>query len=179
MNDTTLPLFVCHANVSRSMLAEHLYRDLAGAPALSAGCWPEPGSGAAPATAALLTHWGGDCGAHRARPITRDLCDQATHIFTMAPHYSAAIFLAHGVDLAAKTYLFADPFTVPTSFEHAEYHVVDPGFDHRPTWQVVADHAWFRERVLAIRLALLGYSPRPLVPATAYLHLLDVADASR
>jgi protein-tyrosine-phosphatase len=32
-----IPLFVCHANCSRSMIAAYLFRDIVRAPALSAG----------------------------------------------------------------------------------------------------------------------------------------------
>lgn len=38
MSMAPVPLFVCHANCSRSVLASYLYRDLCpGAPVLSAG----------------------------------------------------------------------------------------------------------------------------------------------
>jgi hypothetical protein len=79
----------------------------------------------------------------------------------------------YGGDLADKTYLFADPFTRPSGFDNGEYRVNDPGFDPRPLWQMVPDYAWMRERVLAIRLAMLGQSPRRLIPAAEYLDVLS------
>jgi hypothetical protein len=59
-------------------------------------------------------------------------------------------------DLADKAYLFADPFTRPVSFNDGLYKVSDPSFDDRPTSELVREFAWMRERVLQIRLALLG-----------------------
>lgn len=152
------------------MVAEHLYRHLCGAPALSAGIIV--GDVPAPRSLALLAHWGIDAQAHHPTQLSRPLCDEATAIFTMGPSYTYGIVLEYGDDLAAKAFLFADPFTPPISFEHGEYHVSDPGFDTRPTAEMVPDYAWMRERVLALRLALLGDAPRPLVPASRYLDLL-------
>lgn len=166
-----VPLFVCHANCSRSVLAHCLYLHLTGSPALSAGLIP--GSVPAPRAVALLRHWG-ITGAerHRATQLTRELCDQAGAIFTMGPLYTRRLLLDYGWDLAKKTFLFADPFTPPVEFRNGEYIVSDPGFDDRPLWQVAPDYAWFRERVLAIRLAMLGYGPRRLIPAEDYLGVL-------
>lgn len=159
------------------MVAEHLYRHLCGAPANSAGIIV--GDVPAPRSLALLAHWGIDATGHRPRQLSRHLCDAATAIFTMGPTYTYGLLLDYGRDLAAKTYLFADPFSQPISFGCGEYLVLDPGFDARPTGEVVPDYAWMRERVLAIRLSLLGYSPRPLVPASGYLELLSTVEPLR
>jgi Low molecular weight phosphotyrosine protein phosphatase len=165
------PLFACHANASRSMLAAYLYRHLCGAPALSAGVYA--GELLAPRSVALLAHWGIDATAHRPAQLTRSLCDRADALFVMGPLYVRRILAGYGDDLACKTYLFADPFTRPSALGNGQYLVNDPGFDARPVWQMVPDYAWMRERVLAIRLALLGQSPRRLVPAAEYLDVLS------
>jgi Helicase associated domain len=69
--------------------------------------------------------------------------------------------------------LFADPFSRPSELGNGEYQVNDPGFDPRPLWQIVPDYTWMRERVLAIRLAMLGQSTRRLIPAAEYLDVLS------
>jgi hypothetical protein len=175
MEGVPVPLFICHANCSRSVLAAYLYHHLTGVPAMSAGLIP--GSLPAPRALALLEHWGiSGAGEHRAVGVDRAMCDQAGAIFTMAPLYTRRLLIDFGADLAPKTYLFADPFTRPVSLTHAEYCVADPGWDNRPVGQVAPDYAWFRERVLAIRLALAGLAPRPLVPASEYLDVLAQVD---
>jgi hypothetical protein len=78
-------------------------------------------------------------------------------------------------DLADKAYLFADPFTRPVSFGNGEYKVFDPSFDNRATGELVKEFAWMRERVLQIRLALLGDGGR-LVPLSEYVELCKTVD---
>ncbi len=90
----------------------------------------------------------------------RAVCDKAGAIFTMAPLYTRRLLIDFGEDLAARTY----PFTRPVSFSHAEYCVADPGWDSRPAGEVARAYAWFRERVLVIRLALAGLAPGPWCP---------------
>jgi hypothetical protein len=168
-----LPLFVCHANCSRSMLAAYLYRHLTGCNVMSAGL--QAGSLPAPRTLALLRHWGVDASRHRATQLDRSLCDRAAAIFTMGPLYTRRLLIDYGEDLAVKTYLFADPFTRPVHLTSGEYLVADPGFDERcdsQLEQALPDYAWFRERVLAIHTALAGGSSRPLIPASKYMDVL-------
>ena len=165
------PLFVCHANASRSMLAAYLYQHLCGAQALSAGVYV--GELPAPISVALLAHWSIDASAHRPTQLTRSLCDRADALFVMGPHYIQRVLMDYGGNLADKTYLFADPFTPPSGFGNGEYQVNDPGFDPRPIWQIVPDYAWMREQVLAIRLALMGLSPRRLLASAVYLDVLS------
>jgi hypothetical protein len=81
----------------------------------------------------------------------------------------------YGEEHASKAYLFADPFSVPESFENGEYRVSDPSFDDRPTCELLRDLAWMRERVLEIRRALLGEGRR-LIPASEYLDLCRTVD---
>jgi hypothetical protein len=83
--------------------------------------------------------------------------------------------LEYGHELAGKAYLFADPFSRPQSFGNGEYKVYDPSFDERPIPELVREFGWMRERVLQVRLALLGDGP-PMIPAAEYLGLLRSVD---
>jgi hypothetical protein len=80
-----------------------------------------------------------------------------------------------GEEHAHKAYLFADPFSAPESFNNGEYRVIDPSFDDRPTSELLRELTWMRERVLEIRLALLGEGRR-LIPASEYLDLCRTVD---
>ncbi len=165
---------MCYANCCRSVLACYLYRALCGgAPALSAGL--EPGERINDRALEMLRLWGIDARGHRPQPLRRGLCDEAGAIFVAAPSYLRRLLLEFGQDLAGKAYLFANPFIRPQSFDGGEYRVIDPSFDRRPARELVREYAWMRERVLQIRLALLG-DGRPLVPASEYLDLLQSVD---
>ena len=165
-----VPLFVCHANCCRSVLARYLYENLCpGAPALSAGV--EVGDEINDRAAAMLRSWGIDPAGHRPRQIDRLLCDRAASIFLMGPEYLRRLLREYG-DLAGKAYLFADPFSLPKSFRHGEYLVFDPSFDARPVAALLWEFRWFRDRVRQINEALDGKAGRPLVPASRYAHLL-------
>lgn len=174
MSRTVMPLFVCHANCCRSVLACYLYRKLhGGAPALSAGL--EPGEQINDRALEMLKQWGIDARGHRPRPLHRGLCDEAGAIFVAAPSYLHRLLLEYGWDLAGKSFLFADPFSLPRSFSHGEYKVRDPSFDGRPIRELVYEYSWMRERVRQIRLALPG-DGRPMIPAAEYRHLLQSVD---
>jgi protein-tyrosine-phosphatase len=167
------PLFVCHANCCRSVLASYLYRHLCTGPALSAGL--EPGERLSDRAQNMLTAWGIDASDHRPTKLTDHLCDDAGAIFLMAPSYAHRLLREYGEEHANKTYLFADPFSKPLSFGNGQYVVSDPSFDHRPTNELLNDFTWMRERVLQIRLALLGHGRR-LVPAAEYLDVCKRVD---
>jgi protein-tyrosine-phosphatase len=168
------PLFVCHANCCRSVLAAFLYRQLdADAPALSAGlamgdCINDRALG-------MLRLWGIEASGHCPRQMDRALCDRADAIFVMAPAHLRRLLADYGTDLAGKTYLFGDPFRRPQSFHQGEYKVRDPSFDERPVEELVSEFLWMRERVRQIRLALRG-EDRALVPASEYLPLIQAVD---
>lgn len=168
-----IPLFVCHANCSRSMIAAYLFRDIARAPALSAGL--EVGEFPAARAVEMLAYWGIDASAHRSRQIDRATCDQADAVFIMAALYLRRLLIEYGEDLGLKSYLFADPFTRPLCFAHREYAVNDPTWDTRAACDLCAERAWTRDRVGQINEALHGRG-RPLVPATDYLDLLAEVD---
>jgi protein-tyrosine-phosphatase len=168
-----IPLFVCHANCSRSMIAAYLFRDIVGAPALSAGM--EVGERPAARAVEMLAYWGIDASAHRPRQIDRAVCDEAGAIFVMAAPYLRRLLIEYGEDLAGKSYLFADPFTRPVCFAHREYAVIDPTWDTRAACDLCAEHGWMRDRVAQINEALHGRG-RPLAPAGGYLDLLAGVD---
>lgn len=168
------PLFVCHANCCRSVLACYLYRYLCnGAPARSAGL--DVGERINDRAEGMLREWGIDASGHRPSQISRDLCAQATAIFVMAPSYLHRLVWEYGEDLADRAYLFADPFTKPVSWGSGEYTVIDPSFDNRPIRELRNEFGWMRERVLQIRLALLE-AGRPLVPLREYFELCKTVD---
>jgi protein-tyrosine-phosphatase len=172
--DPICPLFVCHANCCRSVLACYLYRHLSNnAAALSAGL--EVGERISDRAERMLAEWGIDASGHRPSKLSRDVCDQANAIFVMGPSYLHRLVWEYGEDLADKAYLFADPFSRPVSFSHGEYKVFDPSFDNRPASELVKEFAWMRERVLQIRLALLG-GGRRLVPLSEYVELCKTVD---
>jgi len=166
-----IPLFVCHANCCRSVLGKYLYESLnPGARALSAGV--EAGEEINDRAAAMLRCWGIDAGGHRPRRLSRALCDRADAIFLMGPEYLRRLLAEYGADLAPRAYLFADPFGLPHSLAGDAYLVFDPSFEDRPVAELVAEFAWFRERVVQIHEALNG-GGRKLVPAARYLGVLD------
>jgi len=166
------PLFVCHANACRSVLAQYLYEDLCpGTYALSAGL--ESWDAISDNALQMLRHWGIDASNHEPRQISRSLCDQADVIFTMGPEFLTLLFKRFGMPLAKKAYLFADPFTLPHCFSNGEYRVRDPSFDHIPLADLIKEFSWFGERVVEIHEALTGGEKR-LVPAAEYLELLEL-----
>ncbi len=168
-----IPLFVCHANCSRSMMAAYLFRDTARAPALSAGL--EVGERPAARAVEMLAYWGIDARGHSPRQVDRAVCDQASAIFVMAAPYVRRLLIEYGADLSVKSYLFADPFTRPVGFANRQYAVNDPTWDTRPASDLCTEHAWMRERVAEINEALQGRG-RPLVPAASYLDILADVD---
>jgi protein-tyrosine-phosphatase len=168
-----IPLFVCHANCCRSVLASYLYRHLCpAAVVLSAGL--DPGKRTSDTALAMLARWGVDATGHQPTKLDRPRCAAATAIFVMAPAYVRRLLLEYGHDLANKTYLYGEPFTRPESFG-PEHTVPDPSFDPRSTGELAAQFSWMRERTLQICQALRGHG-RPLVSASSYLNLLEAVD---
>jgi protein-tyrosine-phosphatase len=167
-----VPLFVCHANCCRSVMAEYLYRSLGGR-ALSAGVveGPELNDRAG----AMLRCWGIDASGHRPQRITRALCESADAVFVMGPLYLAQLLAEHGWDMAGKCFLFADPFRLPDGFQAGEFLVRDPSWDMQPPEELIREFAWFRERVAEIRASLepAGTTSGRLVPASRYLAALE------
>ena len=172
-NGPPVPLFVCHANCCRSVLARYLYVHLCQEPAASAGL----GAGEVVNDRAegMLRCWGIDARTHRPLQLSRSMCTAAGAIFVMGPSYLHRLLAEYGEDLAGKSHLFADPFTRPESFSSGRFKVVDPSFDARPAAELAVQYAWMRDQVVRIRRALAGEG-RKLVPASEYLDLCRTVD---
>ena len=119
-----------------------------------------------------------DASAHSPLKLSRDLCAEAGAIFVMGPSYLHRVIWEDGEDLADKAYLFADPFITPVPFGSGRYKVSDPSFDTRPTSELLKKFGWMRERVLQIRLALLG-DGRRLVPLSESVRRMVVVQGGR
>jgi protein-tyrosine phosphatase len=169
-----VPMFLCHANCCCSVLARYLYEhQFPQAHALSAGF--EAGYAINGRAAAMLHAWGIDCGGHQPRQLRRPLCDHADAIFVMEPEQVRRLLNEYGYDLARKTYLFADPFSLPRSFRQGAYRVEDPSFDTRPVGELLQAFGWFRKRVEEIHEVMLGRG-EVVVPAARYLDRLAELD---
>jgi protein-tyrosine-phosphatase len=156
------------------VLAYYLYRHLhPDDPALSAGLYA--GDCINDRALGMLSHWGIDAGEHCPRQLDRELCDQASAIFVMAPAHLRRLLKLCGDDLAQKSYLFADPFSVPRSFPWGAYKVYDPSFNPHPIEELVQACLWMRERVEQIGLSLRG-GGKQLVAASRYLPLIGTVD---
>jgi hypothetical protein len=107
--------------------------------------------------------------------VDRELCDQADAIFVMAPAHLSRLLSRCGEDLDQKTYLFADPFSLPRSLQRGAYKVYDPSFDRRPVEELVRACHWMRERVQQIGLALRGGGDT-LIAASRYRPLIEMVD---
>jgi len=167
----SLPLFICHANCCRSVLAHYLYEHLCpGFVALGAGI--EVGDALNARAEAMLAAWGIDARNHTPRQLTRELCQKSDCLFLMTPQILMRALEEYGDDLADKSYLFADPFSTPLSFRHGEYSVYDPSWDQRSVADLHREFAWMRERVVQIHETLQGRG-RDFVPAREYLTLLE------
>jgi len=122
--------------------------------------------------AAMLTWWRIDASRHKPRHIDRALCDRASFIFLMGPEYLLRLTRTYGSDLLDKSYLFADPFTLPESFKNQEYLVYDPSFDNCSVDDLIQKCLWFRDRVLQIHHAIKS-GAHDLIPARRYENILE------
>jgi hypothetical protein len=120
-------------------------------------------------------HWGIDAGGHCPRQLDRGLCDQADAIFVTAPAHLRRMMGLYGEDLVRKSYLFADPFSLPRSFPPGAYKVYHPSFDLRPAEELVRECQWMRGRVQQIGEVLRG-GGESLVPASRYRASIEMID---
>jgi protein-tyrosine-phosphatase len=164
-------LFICHANCCRSVIAQYLYAHL-NPESIAESAGVEVGDEINDRADAILRHWGIDARAHRPRRLNSQLCANSGAMFFMAPEYLHRMIREYGLQFASKSYLFADPFSKPSSFSNGGYLVRDPSFDCCPISELVLEFQWFHERVSQIHQALSG-SGKFLVPAISYLNLLE------
>jgi protein-tyrosine-phosphatase len=165
------PMFICHANCCRSVLAYYLYSHLCNSSsALSAGF--EPGSYINDKASAMLKLWGINSVQHQPKSVDLQTCEESDAIFLMGPLYLLRLLREFSSTLANKSYLFADPFSFPSTFQHGEYLVHDPSFDNRTAEELVQEFSWMPERVIQIDTALSG-NCSTLIPASEYKDLLE------
>lgn len=88
-------LFVCTGNVCRSPMAEALFKELVRQrpdfTVSSAGVSAMAGQSASGHTATVLDQKGVDCSDFRSQPISKELVQQATHIFSMTHGHQHAV----------------------------------------------------------------------------------------
>ena len=176
MSAAAIPLFVCHANCCRSVLASYLYRHLCpDATVLSAGF--DPGERTSDTALAMLAHWGVDATGHHPTKLNRRRCEQASAIFVMAPPYVSRLLHEYGHDLGTKAYLYREPFCRPESFG-PEHTVPDPSFDPRPTGQLVKQFSWSaseRFRSTSRCSDTVNHWSRPRATSISYKRLILMA----
>ena len=93
----------------------------------------------------------------------------------LAPAHLHRLLGSYGEDLDRKTYLFADPFSLPQSLPPGAYKVYDPSWDPRPVGELVQAYLWMRERVRQIGQALRS-GDKALVAASRYRPLIPTVD---
>ena len=120
-------------------MAEALFRDLvrdrADYEVQSAGVGAYPGDAASPHTADILRELGMDASRFRSQPLTKDLLDAATHVFTMSRSHMAAIESEFPED-ADKVYLLSE-FTADDALRGRD--VSDPFGSGRAAYDEVRD----------------------------------------
>ena len=167
-----VPLFVCHANRCRSVLARYLYVHLCQAPAASAGL--DAGEWINDRAEGMLHCW-------VSMRTRTGLCNfRAACAPQPARSSSWGLILAPpGLRVPAKTL----PTSVTCSrtrsrtgvLQQRHCKVVDPSFDARLSADLAREFEWMRERVIQIRKSLLGQGQR-LVPLSEYLALCKTVD---
>ena len=107
----------------------------------SAGVGAYPGQTASQHTADILKEKGVDMKSFRSRPLTRDLVEEATHIFTMARHHLDAVE-GEFPEAAGKVYLVSE-FAAEDMLRNAD--VTDPFGGPRRYYD---DTRWMLEKLL-------------------------------
>lgn len=107
----------------------------------SAGVGAVPGQTASPHTAEILKEKGIEARQFRSRPLTKDLIDEATHIFTMARHHLDAVERQFP-EASGKVYLVSE-FAAEDMLRNAD--VSDPFGGPRHCYD---DTRWMLEKLL-------------------------------
>lgn len=107
-------LFVCHANMCRSPLAEGLARKLAGERLLpeealfrSSGIAAEPGRGAVPQAIQVAAQYGVDLSTHESTPLTLGIADWADYVVAATRAQKRELLVRMPV-LRPRIYTFAE-----------------------------------------------------------------------
>jgi len=111
MSEPKHVLFVCTGNTCRSPMAEGLMRKALGArkdiTTASAGVAAFPGSSASPETLKVLKKRGAKLEGFHSQPVTEELLEKATHVFTMTEGH-LAVLMAHFPEYEDKYYLLRE-----------------------------------------------------------------------
>ena len=139
-------------------MAEGLFRELvkdhADYQVGSAGIAAYPGSKASQHTAAILKEKGIDVDSFKSRPLTRELVESATHIFTMARHHLDAVE-EEFPEAAGKVYQVSE-FASEDMLRNAD--VSDPFGGSRRMYD---DTRWMLEKLLPTVLAYIEKTWKP------------------
>ena len=120
----------------------------------SAGVSAMPGGNASKHTADILREKGVDVSGFKSRPLTRDLVEQATHIFTMAKHHLDAV-VDEFPEAEGKAYLVSE-FASEDMLRNAD--VTDPFGGPR---RIYDDTRWMLEKLLPTVLAYIEQTTKP------------------
>ena len=120
----------------------------------SAGVSAMPGSNASKHTADILKDKGVDLSEFRSRPLTRELVEQATHIFTMAKHHLGAV-VDEFPEAEGKAYLVSE-FAAEDMLRNAD--VTDPFGGPR---RIYEDTRWMLEKLLPNVLEYIEQTTKP------------------
>lgn len=139
-------------------MAEGLFRDLvkdrSDYVVGSAGVAAMPGGRPSKHTADILKEKGIDISSFQSRPLTRDLVEQATHIFTMANHHLDAV-VDEFPEADGKAYLVSE-FAAEDMLRNAD--VSDPFGGPRRSYD---DTRWMLEKLLPTVLAYIEQTTKP------------------
>src|SRR3990167_5281266 len=101
-------LFICTGNVCRSPMAEALFCKMierrSDVKVASAGVWAQQGRSASDEVLEVLTEHGINFSVFRSQPVTKDLVQQATHIFVMQSYHKQMLEDSY-LEAKGKTFL--------------------------------------------------------------------------